>query len=68
MTFAQNARTLCAQCVMLLGWRPSDFWDVTPAELSDVLGAMIPQGADPPDMQMMAQLLRQYPDKGNEHG
>ena len=35
-TFAEAARELAGQTALLLGWRPSDFWAATPAELAAI--------------------------------
>ncbi|WP_299309875.1 phage tail assembly chaperone [uncultured Croceicoccus sp.] len=39
-TFASVADRLCGHCAMLLGWRPAEFWETTPAELACILTAM----------------------------
>lgn len=36
-TFAANARLLSGWAARLLGWRPADFWNATPAELAAIL-------------------------------
>lgn len=38
--FAQQARRLCGQAGLLLGWRPEEFWRATPDELADALMAL----------------------------
>lgn len=35
-TFAASARELAGQTALLLGWRPSEFWSATPAELAAI--------------------------------
>lgn len=35
-TFAESARELVGQTALLLGWRPSEFWAATPAELAAI--------------------------------
>ena len=35
--FAEGAHRLAGLVPRLLGWRPGDFWDATPAELAAVL-------------------------------
>lgn len=35
-TFAESARRLSGLVPRLLGWRPGDFWDATPAELAAI--------------------------------
>jgi hypothetical protein len=37
-TFATGARRLAGLVPRLLGWRPGEFWDATPAELAAILG------------------------------
>ncbi|HWH22397.1 MAG TPA: phage tail assembly chaperone [Allosphingosinicella sp.] len=43
--FSESAGRLAGIAGALLGWRPDEFWSATPAELSAVLSAMMPQGA-----------------------
>lgn len=46
---------------MLLGWRPDEFWNATPAEFALALQA--PAGADDrPDAQTIEMLRRRFPD------
>jgi hypothetical protein len=45
--FAQGAARLSGLIPRLLGWRPADFWDATPAEVASILGALEPAGAEP---------------------
>ena len=33
-SFGDGAARLCHAAAVLLGWRPDDFWNATPAELS----------------------------------
>ena len=40
MSFAEAARLLAGQTALLLGWRPSDFWSATPAELAAIFAAL----------------------------
>lgn len=37
--FAEATGRLMAVAALLLGWRPSEFWDATPAELATILRA-----------------------------
>jgi hypothetical protein len=46
----------------LLGWRPGEFWDATPAELAAVFGALSPPGEAPAGADVLARLQEQYPD------
>lgn len=59
--FGEEAARLCNAAALLLGWRPEDFWDATPAELALVL-----QGqacAEGPDVATIEALKRRFPDQ-----
>ncbi|MBL0925725.1 MAG: phage tail assembly chaperone [Sphingomonadaceae bacterium] len=62
MRFADSATKLCGQCAMLLGWRPGEFWQTTPAELACIIEAASPQGAPPLDVGHVAELMEMFPD------
>jgi Phage tail assembly chaperone protein, TAC len=62
MTFADAAMQLCGQSAVLLGWRPSEFWETTPAELACVLNVFAVQNEVPPDSGDIQKLLKQFPD------
>ena len=62
MIFASAAVQLCGQCALLLGWRPAEFWNATPAELACVLAAITAQGEDPPDAGDVKNLMELFPD------
>jgi len=62
MNFADIATQLCGQCAMLLGWRPAEFWDATPAELSCVLNAVAAQSETPPGRDDIQKLMEAFPD------
>ena len=47
-TFAASARILAGQTALLLGWRPSDFWAATPAELAAIFA--VKADIDPPGL------------------
>ena len=57
-----TAARLSGAAAMLLGWRPDDFWDATPAELTAILGALAPE-ADGPDELTIDELRRRFPDE-----
>jgi Phage tail assembly chaperone protein, TAC len=57
-----QALRLCGQCAVLLGWRPDDFWNATPAELAGILSAYAPQAGDTADGAVLCQLMQQFPD------
>ncbi len=61
MTFADSAVQLAGQTAVLLGWRPDDFWDATPAELAAILAAMTPAG-DAADATTLTELMELFPD------
>jgi len=60
-TFGEAAARLCGAAAQLLGWRPAEFWDSTPAELACVLRSLTP-GADAPDEATIEQLRMLFPD------
>jgi len=60
--FGAAAARLCSAANMLLGWRPDEFWDATPAEL--VLAFQAPPGeCAPPDSEVVEELRRRFPDE-----
>jgi len=60
--FAKNAKQLAGQTAHLLGWRPDDFWNATPAELAAILLVLAPQGDAAADGNLLAKLMAQFPD------
>lgn len=62
MSFAETAHTLAGQTALLLGWRPDEFWNATPAELQVVLNAMSRPDEDAADSSMLSALMQQFPD------
>jgi uncharacterized phage protein (TIGR02216 family) len=61
MKFGETAARLSGAVSMLLGWRPDEFWNATPAELA--LALTLAEAADPPDGSMIELLLKRFPDK-----
>ena len=61
-SFGEAAARLSGAAAMLLGWRPDDFWNATPAELAAVLGAVAPE-ADAPNPMTIDELRRRFPDE-----
>ena len=60
--FSAKVLTLSGQSALLLGWRPDDFWNATPAELATVLQAFrhsIEAGADG---DVLKTLMELFPD------
>lgn len=49
----------------LLRLRPADFWSMTPQELGAALRGLLgpAHGADPMRREMLASLMRRYPDR-----
>lgn len=62
MNFGDTALQLCGQCAFLLGWRPHEFWDVTPAELACVLNSLAVQSEGPPRPEDLQKLMEAFPD------
>lgn len=59
--FGEAAARLSGVAAMLLGWRPDEYWNATPAELA--LALEPPAGAaEPPDPQVIEELKRRFPD------
>ena len=61
MNFAASAIQLAGQTALLLGWRPDDFWDATPAELATILVALAPTG-EAADGATLSQMMELFPD------
>jgi hypothetical protein len=59
--FGEGAARLCNAASLLLGWRPNEFWNATPAELALALRG--PAEADGPDPAIIAALKRRFPDE-----
>ncbi|MDE2435550.1 MAG: phage tail assembly chaperone [Sphingomonadales bacterium] len=43
--FGPGATHLCGLAARLLGWRPGEFWQATPAELAAAIAPPVPVGA-----------------------
>lgn len=61
MSFADSALQLAGQTALLLGWRPDDFWNATPADIATILAALSPAG-DAADGATLSQLMKVFPD------
>lgn len=60
--FGEAAGRLSSAASLLLGWRPNEFWDSTPAELA--LAIMFDERpADAPDATTIEALKRRFPDE-----
>lgn len=57
--FSEAAAGLAGLAGALLGWRPDEFWQATPAELAAVLGAMCPaeEAASSKDLTRMMEMF-----------
>lgn len=58
--FGEAAARLCNAASLLLGWRPNDFWEATPAELALALQA--PDSDEGPDRATIEALKQRFPD------
>jgi uncharacterized phage protein (TIGR02216 family) len=58
--FGESAARLCNAAGLVLGWRPGDFWDATPAELE--LALQPPSACECLDRQTVDALIRRFPD------
>ncbi|HST37840.1 MAG TPA: phage tail assembly chaperone [Allosphingosinicella sp.] len=59
--FSEGAARLAGLAGALLGWRPDEFWNATPAELAAVIAIMAGEqrGAGAADL---ARLMERFPD------
>ena len=60
--FGACAVRLCGAASLLLGWRPAEFWDATPAELATALQPQI-ASTDAPDAALIDELRLRFPDE-----
>ena len=61
-TFGAAAARLCSAAALLLGWRPAEFWNSTPAELELVVSSTLSDCAAP-DASIIEELRRRFPDE-----
>ena len=59
--FGEGAERLCGLAAVLLGWRPEEFWNGTPAELATAL-QQSGDAAEAPDSHTIQELRRRFPD------
>jgi uncharacterized phage protein (TIGR02216 family) len=59
--FGEAAARLYGAASLLLGWRPDEFWDATPAELA--LALQVPATGEAPDRNLIEELRRRFPDE-----
>lgn len=62
--FAEVAIRLAGVTGALLGWRPDEFWQATPAELATIIEALNQRAptAEPPSQANITALMEMYPD------
>lgn len=60
--FGAAALRLQGAAAGLLGWRPGEFWEATPAELAGALG--IDDAGESADRATLSDLLARFPDEG----
>lgn len=61
-SFGEAATRHFSAASMLLGWRPQEFWEATPAELLSAFHSTV-SAAEVPDAAVIAELQRQFPDR-----
>ena len=61
MTFGDAAARLCGPASQLLGWKPAEFWDATPAELALAM-KLDTAAVDAPDVKTIEALRNRFPD------
>ena len=59
--FGEAAVDLCSTVSQLLGWRPEELWNCTPAELATAL-SFSGSRTDPPDRITIDALRKRFPD------
>ena len=60
--FSAAAARLAGLAGALLGWRPDEFWNATPAELAAVIVALIGDAPAAMTAEELARLKEQFPD------
>ncbi len=60
--FAENAARLAGFSGAILGWRPDEFWNATPAELSQIMTALSPDTDVAADAAVLSKLQDLFPD------
>lgn len=60
--FSQAAARIAGLAGALLGWRPDEFWNSTPAELAAILGAVAGESAQPLAGEELDRLMEIFPD------
>ena len=60
--FSAKVLTLSGQSALLLGWRPDDFWNATPAELGAIMRAFQAKIDTSAGGDVLKALMEQFPD------
>ena len=60
--FSEAAARLAGLAGALLGWRPDEFWNATPAELAAILAAMAGDAPAAASAADLARLKEMFPD------
>jgi uncharacterized phage protein (TIGR02216 family) len=62
--FTRTATRLAGLTGALLGWRPDEFWQATPAELATIIDALTQRTplTEPPSQASIKALMEMYPD------
>ena len=60
--FEEGAARLAGLAGALLGWRPDEFWNATPAELGAILAALAGEEIVPASRADVARLKEMFPD------
>ena len=60
-SFGDAAARLSSAASLLLGWRPDEFWNATPAELASAM--TFADVADAPDAKTIEALRHRFPDE-----
>jgi len=56
-TFARSAARLAGIAGALLGWRPNEFWEATPAELAAILAPAAAPCASADDLERLKEMF-----------
>lgn len=59
--FSESAVRLAGMAGALLGWRPDEFWNATPAELAAVVAVLVGEET-PAGVPELARLMEMFPD------
>ena len=60
--FGAAAVTLAGVAARLLGWRPDEFWNATPADFAAALGGWRDAAGDGVDAAALGAMMEQFPD------